>query len=74
MGFDGIIRGYQLWDHVELENTVEGLVHISTMDDDYYIYYEKHYCLIGQRTSKVYRLGDLVRIRIARRGYGIEKY
>ena len=66
MEFDGIISGVTNYGiYVELENTVEGLVHISTMDDDYYVYYEKHYCLIGQRTSKVYRLGDLVRIRIA---------
>lgn len=65
MEFDGIISGVTNYGlYVELENTVEGLVHINTMDDDYYVYYEKHYCLIGQRTSRVYRLGDLVRIRI----------
>jgi ribonuclease R len=65
MEFDGIISGVTNYGlYVELENTVEGLVHISTMDDDYYVYYEKHYCLIGQRTGKVYRLGDLVSIRI----------
>jgi len=65
MEFDGIVSGVTGYGiYVELDNTVEGLVHISTMDDDYYIYDEKHYCLIGDRTNKIYRLGDLARIRV----------
>lgn len=51
---------------VELENTVEGLVHISNMLDDYYIYDEKHHSLIGERLRKVYRLGDEIRIKVAK--------
>lgn len=51
---------------VELANTVEGLVHISTLADDYYVYDEKHLCLIGERTKKVYRLGDEVRIKVTK--------
>lgn len=51
---------------VELENTIEGLVHISNLADDYYIYDDKHYCLIGERTRKVYRLGDEVKVKVAK--------
>lgn len=51
---------------VELPNTVEGLIHISNMDDDYYIFDEKHYSLIGERTKKIYRLGDKVRIKVVK--------
>ncbi|OFI01546.1 ribonuclease R [Clostridium acetireducens DSM 10703] len=51
---------------VELPNTVEGLVHISTMDDDYYIYDESHLSLVGERSKKIYRLGDQVKIRVDR--------
>ncbi|TDT50752.1 ribonuclease R [Fonticella tunisiensis] len=49
---------------VELENTIEGLVHISNMVDDFYIYDEKHYSLIGERMRKVYRLGDTVTVKV----------
>ena len=63
--FDGIISGVMANGiFVELENTVEGLVHISKMDDDYYIYIEKHHCLMGKRTRNVYRLGDKVTIKV----------
>ncbi len=51
---------------VEMPNTIEGLVHISTMDDDYYVYDEKHLSLIGERTKKIYRLGDKIKIKVAR--------
>ncbi len=71
MEFDGIISGVTGYGiYVELGNTVEGLVHVSTMDDDYYVYNEKHYCLIGTRTNRIYRLGDLVRIRVS----GVDMY
>ena len=64
--FDGIISGVANHGiYVELESTVEGLVRMTALDDDYYVYNDKHYCLIGERTRKVYRLGDLVRIRVA---------
>lgn len=51
---------------VELPNTVEGLVHISTLDDDYYVYDDQHLCLIGERTKNIYRLGDEVRIKVSK--------
>jgi len=51
---------------VELDNTVEGLIRLSDMTDDYYHFHEQHMALIGERTSKVYRIGDEVKIRVAR--------
>lgn len=51
---------------IELENTVEGLIHISTMTDDYYHFHEQHMALIGERTSRIFRIGDEVEIRVAR--------
>lgn len=47
---------------VELDNTVEGLVHTSNLDDDYYVYVDKRHILVGQRTSKIYKLGQKVDI------------
>lgn len=51
---------------IELENGVEGLVHISSMDDDYYNYVEEQYSLIGERTKNVYRLGEPVTVVLTR--------
>lgn len=51
---------------VELENTVEGLVHVSTMTDDYYQYLEKQLTLLGQHTRKSYRIGDPVKVQVIR--------
>ena len=50
---------------VELENTVEGLVHISNMTDDYYRFEERHMMMIGERTGRQFRIGDEVKIRVA---------
>ncbi|NLI67512.1 MAG: S1 RNA-binding domain-containing protein, partial [Bacilli bacterium] len=49
---------------VQLENTVEGLVHVSYMLDDYYHYTEEHQALIGEMTGKVYRIGDKVKVKV----------
>lgn len=51
---------------VELPNTIEGLVHITDLDDDYYVYDERHLSLIGELTKKIYRLGDEVKIKVDR--------
>lgn len=65
--FDGIISSVTSFGiFVELPNTVEGLVHITDLDDDYYIYDEAHLMLIGERTKKIYRLGDAVKIKCSR--------
>lgn len=51
---------------VELPNTIEGLVHITDLTDDYYIYDEKTLMLIGERTKKQYKISDKVKVRVAR--------
>ena len=51
---------------VELENTIEGLVRLSAMDDDYYNYNERALCLIGERTKKIYRIGDKVNVQLVK--------
>ncbi len=48
---------------VELEDTVEGLVHVSTMKDDRYQYHEEALALIGEHTAKQYRMGQQVRVK-----------
>src|SRR5690625_3638810 len=49
---------------VELENTVEGLVHVSYMTDDYYHFDERSYALSGERTGNVYRIGEEVKVKV----------
>ena len=49
---------------VQLENTIEGLVHFSNMVDDYYYYDEEKYYIIGERTKKIYRIGDIVNVKV----------
>ncbi len=65
--FSGIISGVTSFGmFVELENTVEGLIRLSDITDDYYHFHELHMALIGERTSKIYRIGDEVEIRVSR--------
>ena len=65
--FEGIISSVTSFGmFVELPNTIEGLVHINSLEDDYYIYDENHLALIGERTKKIYRLGDEVKIKCSR--------
>ena len=66
--FDGYITGVASFGlFIELvEHVVEGLVHVSTMADDYYRFLETTHTLRGENTHKVYRLGDLVRVRLVR--------
>ncbi len=57
--FAGIISGVTSFGiYVQLENTIEGLVRIHDLRDDYYDYVEEKYALIGRRTGKTYKLGD----------------
>lgn len=50
---------------VELPNTVEGLVHISNMTDDYYVFDERTLSMRGERAGRVFRIGDEVKVRVA---------
>ena len=63
--YDGVISGVTAFGmFVELPNGVEGLVHISSLMDDYYEYYEERYALVGTHSGNTYRLGDKVRIEV----------
>ncbi|MDA3780180.1 MAG: ribonuclease R [Bacteroidales bacterium] len=66
--FKGIISGVTEWGvYVELsENKCEGLVHIRELDDDFYVFDEPNYRLLGKETKKTYQLGDNIKIKIAR--------
>ncbi|WP_307400986.1 ribonuclease R [Paenibacillus anaericanus] len=65
--FTGIISSVTSFGmFIELDNTVEGLIRLSAMTDDYYHFHEQHMALVGERTSKIYRIGDEVKIRVAR--------
>ena len=64
--FEGIISGVTAYGfYVELPNTVEGLVHVTSLRDDYYSYNEETYELSGELSHKVYHLGQKVRVRVA---------
>ncbi|WLD92882.1 ribonuclease R [Alkalihalobacillus sp. AL-G] len=63
--FDGVISGVTNFGlFIELPNTIEGLVHVSYLTDDYYHFNEQQYAMIGERTGKVFRIGDELQIRV----------
>lgn len=65
--FEGIISNVTSFGmFIELENTIEGLVRMSSMEDDYYVFNDKQYSLIGEKSRKVYRIGDVVNVLLAR--------
>ena len=66
--FDGVISVVTEWGlYVELnENKCEGMIPIRDLDDDYYEFDEKNYCLRGRRKNKIYSLGDAITIKVAR--------
>lgn len=66
--YDGVISGVTEWGlYVELnENKCEGMIPIRDLDDDYYEYDEKNYCLRGRRKKHTYSLGDAITVQVAR--------
>lgn len=63
--YDGVISGISNYGfYVELPNTVEGMVRVSELDGDYYVFDESRYELIGERTGKSFKLGQQIRIRV----------
>lgn len=61
--YEGVISGITQWGiYVELPNTVEGLVHVSTLPGDYFYYDENTYEMVGRDTGKTYKLGEKLRI------------
>ena len=66
--FDGTISGVTEWGlYVEVnENKCEGMIPMRELDDDFYDFDEKAYCLTGRRYHKKYSLGDPVRIKVVR--------
>ena len=65
--YEGVISGVTGWGlYVELPNTVEGLVHVSSLQGDYFEYNENAYEMVGQRTGKTYRLGQTVRVQVVK--------
>lgn len=66
--FDGVISGVTEWGlYVELnENKCEGMIPMRDLDDDYYEFDEKNYCLRGRRKNRMYSLGDAITVKVAR--------
>ena len=64
--YDGVISGVTNWGlYVELPNTVEGLIRVSDLDDDYYRFDEEHYELYREMTGRVYKLGQPIRVMVS---------
>ncbi|MFW8053124.1 ribonuclease R [Vagococcus fluvialis] len=65
--FDGIITSITKFGmFVELPNTIEGLIHVSKLKDDYFQFVENHLALVGERTGVIYRIGQAVKIKVAK--------
>lgn len=63
--FEGVISGVTAWGiYVELPNTVEGMIHVTALQDDYYAYDAEHYRMVGEHTKKTYELGQTVTVRV----------
>lgn len=65
--YPGTISGVTDWGiYVELENKIEGMIPIAELDDDFYIFDEKNYALVGRHTHKRYQLGEKINVKVWR--------
>lgn len=65
--FDGIITSITKFGmFVELPNTIEGLIHVSQLKNDYFHFVENHLALVGERTGTIYRIGQQVKIKVTK--------
>ena len=63
--YEGVISSITAWGvYVELENTIEGMVHVSMLPGDYFYYDEQSYEMVGQATDKRYKLGERIKVRV----------
>ncbi len=68
--FEGVISGMNTWGmYVELPNTIEGMVRVTSLRDDYYYYDEEKYVMVGEHTNKTYNLGETITVEVA----GVDK-
>lgn len=68
--FEGIISSITSWGmYVELPNTIEGLIHVTSLRDDYYNYVESTYEMVGEVTGKRFKLGQTIQVKVA----GVDK-
>ena len=69
--YDGVISGMSNYGfYVELPNTVEGMVRVSELNGDYYVFDEIRYELVGERTGRTFKLGQQIRIQVV----GVDRY
>ncbi|MGY3765267.1 ribonuclease R [Vagococcus vulneris] len=65
--YDGVITSITKFGmFIELDNTVEGLIHVNQLKDDYYHFIESHLALVGERTGTVYKIGQSVTVKVAK--------
>ena len=69
--YDGVISGMSNYGfYVELPNTIEGMVRVSELNGDYYVFDEDRYELVGERTRRKFKLGQQIRIQVV----GVDRY
>ena len=68
--YEGVISGITTWGlYVELPNTVEGMIRVTSLKGDYYYFDEENYTMVGEHTKKTYKLGEKIKIVVT----GVDK-